>query len=755
MRTHVGPIRAVYTAPAGSMLRDTMADGRLKLKGSKRYLALGLLLVLAALIVWQVSFNVWVRPAGSEQTILLFALSTVVGLAFLVFAFILSRNVIKLFVERRANLLGSKFKTKLVIGALALSLLPVSLLFYFSYVLMNRAMNRWFNQPFASMEQQARSIVAEVGSYAERETEADALAISRGPLGDALRSGDTGQVRKLLPVEARQEGVDYLSVEINSGSLGFFSNSGSDIGPDLAQELPLTDRRTGRPLHLQASAAGSDYAVAIIPVESSGGPNPAGWIITADRLPDSLTKSLAEMSRDQENYKALFYQQKNVRAFFLLEMALVTVLLLVASTWVALFLSKQVTVPIESLAEATHQVSIGNLGHRIKVQAADELGVLVGSFNDMVTQLEESRVELERRRRETEAILESIPTPVISLSRDRRVVRVNPAVERMFGAQRAAAPTLRELLTLEELRDVDHLLRRSLRQGLATAQLDLSTPRGKISVAMTVSALQSGHISTPISSDIAYIVVLEDLSDLIHAQQAAAWQEVTRRVAHEIKNPLTPIALSAERIRRRLEAMDETDPADSFRVIADCSNLINQEVETLKTLVDEFAQMARFPKAELQPGNLNAIVESAVAVFDGRLDDIQVRLDLAPDLPPVNVDAGQLKRVVVNLVDNAAEAMGPCLFKELRISTARVASESKALALDGVSESVELAVADSGPGVDAETKEKLFLPHYSTKKRGSGLGLAIVSRIVADHHGTIRVEENNPVGARFILELPV
>jgi two-component system nitrogen regulation sensor histidine kinase NtrY len=723
---------------------------KLELKGRKRYLALGLLLVLALLIVWQISFNVGVVPSGSEQTILLFALSTLVGLAFLVFAFILSRNIIKLFVERRANLLGSKFKTKLVIGALALSMLPVSLLFYFSYALMNRAVDKWFNQPFATMEQQARSVVAAVGGYAEREAEADALAISRGPMGDAIRAGAIEQVRELLPVEAQLEGVDYLSVELNGGSLGFYSSSGTDIGPDLAKELPLIDRRTRRPLHLQASAGGSDYAVAIIPVDPARAPNPAGWIIAADRLPDSLTKSLAEMARNQENYNQLWAQNKNIRFINLLEMALATVLLLVASTWLALFLSKQITVPIEALAEATHQVSIGNLGHRIKARAADELGVLVGSFNDMVTQLEESGVELERRRRETEAILESIPTPVISLSRDRRVVRVNPAVERMFGSQRAAAPTLRELLSAEELRDVDHLLRRSLRQGLVTAQLDLATPRGKVSVAMTVSALQSGHISTPISSDIAYIVVVEDLSDLIHAQQAAAWQEVTRRVAHEIKNPLTPIALSAERIRRRLETIGDSNPAESFRVIADCSNLINQEAETLKTLVDEFSQMARFPKAELKPENLNSIVESAVAVFDGRLDDIQVRLDLAPDLPLVNVDAGQLKRVVVNLVDNAAEAMGPCLFKELRISTARVASETKALEVD----TVELAVADTGPGVDAETKEKLFLPNFSTKKRGTGLGLAICSRIVADHRGTIRVEENNPVGARFILELP-
>jgi nitrogen fixation/metabolism regulation signal transduction histidine kinase len=716
-----------------------------EIKGRGRYLALTLLLVLAVTVFWQVSLKVGIMPADSQQTILFFVLSTLVSLTFLIFAFILVRNVLKLYVERRANVLGSKFKTKLVIGALALSLLPVCMLFYFSYALTNRTLTKWFTQPFDKSSKLTNAVVDAVTSYANRETESDTLAVAMGAVGDVLRAGKLDQVSGLLEHEAKREGVDFLTVETNSGRLGYFSGAGPGLVADMDSRISLADRRAREPRALKVvTTGGVDYSVAIVPVDPGRVPYPRAWIIAANRLPAELTTPLVEIKREQATYDQLNQSYKQLRLNYLLILALVTVVLLFATTWAALFLSKQVTVPIQALAEATQQASMGNLDYRIKVRAVDELGVLVRSFNDMMTQLEESGTELERRRRETEAMLESIPTPVISLARDRRVVRVNPAVERLLGPQRAAAPTLRELLTLDELRDVDHLLRRSLRQGIATGQIDMTTPKGKVSVAVTVSALRGG---SRIGSDIAYIIVMEDLSDLIHAQQSEAWQEVAQRVAHEIKNPLTPIALSAERIRRRLEQIPESERTEALQVIDDCSILIEQEVSTLKTLVDEFSLMARFPKAHLKEAAMNPIVESAIAVFDGRLDGIQVYMELSADLPEVNVDPEQVKSVIVNLVDNAAEAMEPCLFKEMRISTTRVGSPA--------GDFVEVAVADTGPGVSAELKEKLFLPYFSTKKRGTGLGLAIASKIITEHRGTIRVEENNPVGARFILEFPV
>jgi nitrogen fixation/metabolism regulation signal transduction histidine kinase len=240
------------------------------------------------------------------------------------------------------------------------------------------------------------------------------------------------------------------------------------------------------------------------------------------------------------------------------------------------------------------------------------------------------------------------------------------------------------------------------------------------------------------------VLVFEDLSDLLRAQKQAAWREVARRVAHEIKNPLTPIALSAERIRRHLDRGTTPDP-QSIEVIRSCADTIGSAVETVRTLVDEFSTLARFPAAQPKPANINSIIENTLSMFNGRLDGIRVRTDLAPDLPNVMADSEAIKRALANLVDNAAEAMQGALVREIQIGTALVSNR----------EMVEIAVADSGHGVTQELKEKLFLPYFSTKKRGTGLGLAIVSRIIEDHHGSIRVEENKPVGARFIVELPV
>jgi hypothetical protein len=274
--------------------------------------------------------------------------------------------------------------------------------------------------------------------------------------------------------------------------------------------------------------------------------------------------------------------------------------------------------------------------------------------------------------------------------------------------------------------------------GVTGSQLEMFLDRSTMQFAITVATLQHEE------HRLGYVLVFEDLSDLLRAQKQAAWREVARRVAHEIKNPLTPIALSAERIRRHLERGNRPD-ASSLEVIQGCAATIASAVETVRTLVDEFSTLARFPTAQPQPTNINAIVENALGLFNGRLDGIQVHTRLARDLPNVMADPEAMKRALANLVDNAAEAIQRSLVREIQISTSLLDNR----------EMVEITVADSGHGVTQELKEKLFLPYFSTKKRGTGLGLAIVSRIVEDHHGTIRVQENKPVGAMFIIELPV
>jgi nitrogen fixation/metabolism regulation signal transduction histidine kinase len=335
---------------------------------------------------------------------------------------------------------------------------------------------------------------------------------------------------------------------------------------------------------------------------------------------------------------------------------------------------------------------------------------------------------------------------VLSLDAYRRVTRVNSAFMRMFLPAGALSETsgglagaaLRNIFPPEAVDDLELLLRRADRMGTTGSQMEMTVQRVKLNCAITVATLQHG------GQRWGYVLVFEDLSDLLRAQKQAAWREVARRVAHEIKNPLTPIALSAERIRRHLERGTPPDAA-SLDVIHGCADTIAGAVETVRTLVDEFSTLARFPTAQPQPSNINAIIENTLGMFNGRLDGISLRTVLAADLPNVMADPEAIKRALANLVDNAAEALQGSLVREIQIETA----------LAGDRDMVEITIADSGHGVTQELKEKLFLPYFSTKKRGTGLGLAIVSRIIEDHHGSIRVEENKPMGSRFIVELPI
>jgi hypothetical protein len=361
-------------------------------------------------------------------------------------------------------------------------------------------------------------------------------------------------------------------------------------------------------------------------------------------------------------------------------------------------------------------------------------------------ELSVANTALEQRRRHIETILESIPTGVLSLDAARRITHVNQALLRMFDPNRptdATAPgmigaELGSVFPPEVVDDLAVLLRRADRMGITTSQLEIAFPRTKLNAALTAATLQHE------GERLGYVLIFEDLSDLLKAQKQAAWREVARRVAHEIKNPLTPIALSAERIRRHLERGAHPD-AVSLNIIHQCADTIAASVDTVRTLVDEFSTLARFPASRPHPANINAVVESALTMFDGRLEGIQLETRLAPDLPTITVDSDAIKRAVANLVDNAAEAMEGSMVREIRVTTSLVTSR----------DAVEIVVADTGHGVTQELKEKLFLPYFSTKKRGTGLGLAIVSRIVEDHHGSIRIEENRPVGTRFIVELPL
>jgi len=708
--------------------------------------------LLLAILVSQTAFDLtFIRPGNNQDIAVFAALSALIFLLFVALTFVLMRNLLKLFAERRLGVLGSKFRTRMVAGALLLSSLPVMVMYWFAYGLMNRSIDKWFSTPVEEVRADTHAMASLLANYAMQNARAEAVSIAASPEveHDFSGHGFSGSVSEFQRHELTLQGGFALAVRDGNEEASFNAPAPWAV---LKPRLPLDDAAGGRPA--QFTWQQMDYSLGSAPVRGGG------LILVAIPLPHEFSQTVRQVEASQQRYYNLAAERRVVRRTYMGLLLLLTMLVLFVTTWLALFLSKIVTLPLSALAEATQEISRGRLDYRVPVSAADEIGDLVRSFNRMAEDLETSRrqieassrdlsaanAELDQRRRQTETILESIPTGVLSLDADRRVTHVNQALRRMFHPDAGHESTtlilrgaaLADVFPAEVLEDFELLLRRADRMGMTASQMEMQLPRASLNVAVTVATLKhQGERS-------GYVIVFEDLSDLLKAQKQAAWREVARRVAHEIKNPLTPIALSAERIQRHLDRATATDPA-SLGVVRSCAETIAGAAETVRRLVDEFSTLASFPIAKPQPADINEVIENALSMFNGRLDGIGIHKSLAPDLPRVMADSEAIKRAVANLVDNAAEALQDSVVREIAVSTALVGSR----------DAIEITVSDTGHGVTRELKEKLFLPYFSTKKRGTGLGLAIVSRIVEDHHGSIRVEENRPVGTRFIVELPV
>lgn len=678
----------------------------------KRFLygtAVFLLAILVTLVVWQGSFSFGdYAPKSVAQTFVFWAVSTLVFILMITLAWMLIRTGVKLMVERRKGREGSRLRTKLVAGALALSFLPVIFLFFFSIQVLNRNLDKWFSRPIESIHKN----LIEASNGFDSETRLRAQVVARW-------LEDNAATREYLETGRRP---------------ALFRQS-------LCDELHLHDvtlrRADGTRLPVCTATPSEGPKTRLV----SHSLNVAdGEVTVRARLNMDLAATQRSIEQEVSEYGQLISFRKEARYFYILLLLLMSLFILYVATWIALFFARQLSGPIAALVEAASQLRQGNLHHRIQIGAIDELGSLVRAFNEMAAELQANERELERRRNFTEAILESIPTGVISLSGERRIQRVNSAFLAMMGMERVApAQRLEDLFPPEDAREMHYLLNRARRTGVASAQMELMRDRQTLHLSITVAALVGKHTT-------GWVVVLEDTSELLRAQKAAAWHEVARRIAHEMKNPLTPISLSAERIARQLERSEGAAalPADMVRILRQCSLTISAEVESVKGLVDEFSQFARFPAAQPAAANLNDVIESALTVFADRLETIALVKSLAPELPPVMIDREQFKRVVVNLVDNAAEAMQGSEEPKLMVTTQVAGSDT-----------VELIVADSGHGISPEDRDRLFLPYFSTKGRGTGLGLAIVHHILAEHGAQIRVEDNQPRGARFIVEIPV
>ncbi len=712
----------------------------------------GILLTLLLAVVFTFgSLDVPFHPKSWREVMVLYAVSSFVTAALLVFLLILGRTTLRLWVERRREQLGARFKTKMVVGAMALSLLPIVFMFIVSYSLINRSLLLWFPKPLEIASEETQKLLNDLGRGQLPRLRALALQVQSA----AQKPGDD------FMQDAFAKGADAVWI---------LDQSGTPVRGGIVCDNQPEDRRGAICMQPTASgeylrslesgvevweAEGKNYFGARVPNFEDG--KPAGFIVAAYRAsPGVLTRLAAIQTQTREYYQA----KQDLRALkhqMLLILLLFTVLLLSSVMWVALFLAKQVTVPIQALAEGTREVSSGNFDYQVPEQAQDELGVLVRSFNTMTTQLRDSRAqideftrslqqavqELERRRQLMETVLENIPTGVISLDSSGAILRSNTSVSRMFGMDAGGLESLEELLGADSAHTVQHLMRRSLRMGVVSREMETVVGGRVLHLAVTVSSLGPRRANT------GFVLVFDDLSELLRSQKTEAWQEVARRIAHEIKNPLTPIQLSAQRLSRFLEKRESFEPgasADSelAKLVQECSRLIEREVSTLASLVNEFSQFVRFPAAKLASANPNAIVREAVEVFSERLDGITLKSNFAENVATVRADAGLLRSVVVNLIDNAAEALENSSFREITVSTKSLPD----------AEAVEISVADTGNGISPEDKDKLFLPHFSTKDRGTGLGLAIAARIIAEHGGSIHVEDNFPVGSRFVIELP-
>jgi two-component system, NtrC family, nitrogen regulation sensor histidine kinase NtrY len=670
-------------------------------------IAIALLALSVAIVAWLGSFHPpgALEPNSPTQTLVFWAGFSLIFLLMLSLMWYLFREGAKLYLERQSHREGSRIKTKLVLGAVTLSCLPVFFLVLFNFELFNRNVAYWIRKPESTQIDVFNNVAGMLSKEMQDETMAQAALLAAQP-----------EIQQLLASGVRTPG--FLQRFCTQWELAGASVVPSPGAPPIDAWGPRTVPK----------AVTSDAAV------MEGG-KILGSVHVAARIPVDVASKEEEIRSSSKKWEELYTNWKSFRSFATLMMALITVIVLCIATWIAFFVAKQISIPITALLEAASEVRKGNLTHRVDVRAADELGSLVRGFNQMTQELEANARELDRRRRFTEAILESIPTGVISITADGTIKRVNLALSKIFPADQVQHATrLEDLFSREDTAEVKYLMKRARRTGVATRQMEMRTDKRKLNVAVTVSALEEKLTS-------GFVIVLEDTSELLRAQKSAAWHEVARRVAHEIKNPLTPIGLSAERIERQLDKIDL--PPNTARILRECSAIISKSVESVKTLVDEFSQFARFPSAQPVKCDLNEVVQEALAIFKGRLEGITLRTNFAPDLPPVNVDREQFQRVVVNLVDNAAEAMQDSLVRNLHVSTQA-----------GPAETVELVVADSGPGVSSDDKEKLFLPYFSTKNRGTGLGLAIVSHIVAEHNGHIRVEDNQPAGARFTVDIP-
>ena len=753
------------TAKLGSVSRPVAkpaAPARRPFRDNPPLILAGIVILLAVLggIVWLADRTSTLSPDFLTEVVLI-ALSVTNVTMLVALAFVLARNVIKSIMEGRSGLPFGRFRAKLVLALLGMTVIPAVLVLIVGSRVVLTAVDRWFNAPMEEILSGANSIAGDYYQERERIVADQATRLARSLSRLDLASAQVSSVQNIVTPEVAGQRIAMVQVyrAVRAPNQPIDVISLVDVAsPSMPQGWARgsADRLAARAANGEAApsieeemAAGGVLKHVAIAVRNAGG-QITGVVVASDYLSGDLAERARRMSKAYEDYTQLRVLKQPLAGVYVSFFVMVTLLILVGSTWMGLYLAKRITRPVQMLSEAAKEIGAGHYDHRIEHEGTDEFGSMVEAFNAMAAEVSQSRRRLERasidlerkheegegRRRYIEAILERIATGVVSIDRGGRIGTINPSALRLLELTdevigRAAV----DVFARPDLTPVNDVLDQAARAKMDSFAQEVALVRdGRerhvVAAATRVAGTDGSFDGT--------VLVVDDVTPLIRAQKVAAWREVARRLAHEIKNPLTPIQLSAERLRRKLS--DVSPPLQDL--VQECTSTIIGEVESLKGLVDEFSQFARMPAPRAVPTDLHAFLSETLALYDGLFGSVEFERHFDSGVSQVRLDPEQLKRVMINLIDNAIEAMGRQ--GTIVIETARDVSNSL----------VRIVVADTGPGIPPAERDKLFLPYYSTKGRGSGLGLAIVRRIVAEHGGNIDVTDNVPTGTRFIIELP-
>lgn len=695
-------------------------------------------------------------PTNLTSNILIFAVVNL-NLALLGVLFLLvSRNLIKAIMESRRNILGAKFRIKLILAFISLAILPSLFLFIFGSKFITASIEHWFD----IQVEQTLDRSFEVARAYYRASQDQSLyfgnRLSEKITEDSLLSEENLKTLTQLLQEKAKEynlgGVEvYTPQKVRLVAImrdPKITSAPPQEEPKISLESLIERGLEGEEIALNQTLGEGDVVRAVVPIRSSWNKKDVvGVLVVHSLLYESLEKRIAPISTTFKDYKQMKMFKGPIKVSLVLLYLIITLVVIFSAVWLGIYMARGITVPIQKLAEGTKAVAAGNLDYKVEAQADDEIGFLVQSFNRMTGDLKGNKKaleeanqdlwrtnqELQERRHYMETVLDNIKSGVVSFNQRGEITTINGAAAAILEVEssRVLYKHYREAFQGGALGEIVGLLDKMMggRQDARGLQLEIKRAVGTKTLWANVKALHDSRREL-----LGLVLMLDDLTEVIKAQQAMVWREAAKRMAHEIKNPLTPIKLSAERMRKRY-AHDQ--------MVEECTNTIIQEVNDLSFLVDNFSAYARLPKPKPILQNLGVIVQELLPLYQQSSQSVHFQVQIPADLPQIKVDPGQIRQVFKNLIDNSIDAM-----PEGGEITLRAGFDAEAAM-------VAMELRDTGYGIDDEDKEKIFLPHFSTKKAGMGLGLDIVARIIMDHGGEIKVEDNHPRGTKFIILLPV